>query len=527
MIFSVSSLVGSVIQNIKLSFSSQKGSFSRYSGVAYLALAIFGAAIVRFAAYNISQWRSRQFKDLTLTDPHSDVYSLYFLNPPMELQFMEVLGFKNSKPIMIYVYIQDLCNRPFYHLRKLCNAIKEDSIKYKDPRIIVNHLQGRFKTVLDPAQVAGIADTGGVSRDYLSQLTIAIIKRMDKYFVGPSDAHLPSVSQWSSQIEEIFGEIGSLMMYCYNSESSVQGSHAELVIARLIGRHFDDGLFKSVLSLEAEEIDRPIGQLSLGSKLKMCKALVQSSVDQGVGLRWLVKQLDGVLNQIPSLNDSREVEAFLYSIGLDYKRVMDKSCIKADFQKDKSKFIEEAFCLCVKEATSLEPEKMFAAFHAIAKGMKNMCKPGGQYSLEQVNDQWGHISQINYQELSAKVQGNLLTSNERQLIAKNIIFQDGEISEQIRTDVRCIQEWLVDPATPEKDVQLFLKFATGASASIKGRVITVSSGGKANRGIVPVASTCTLTLTFPPSHSEDLNEKEFIGYLKQEMARVVNEFDRS
>jgi hypothetical protein len=84
---------------------------------------------------------------------------------------------------------------------------------------------------------------------------------------------------------------------------------------------------------------------------------------------------------------------------------------------------------------------------------------------------------------------------------------------------------------------MFLKFTTGATTLLDGQTIKVLAN-ELYPSIVPQASTCAFTLTFSTQYPEDLigqqlsqseeeKSKTFISYLKQEMQRMLDQFDMS
>lgn len=454
-----------------------------------------------------------------------NIASLYKTDSTMSVEHCSILGFGNSKPIMIMVYKQDLQNRPFYHLERLCQAIKANAQRLQDPRMMVSYLKGEPSTVFTGNLLEG-SDTGGISRDYLYVLTKAIAIEMPQFFVGTPLLRLPYVDHLSPQMEQFFKNMGILMMYCYRSERQVQTPTETLFISRLIGQYFDPALFNATLCLTAEEID--VAELSLTSKIKMCRALVQSRVDAGEDLNWLFKVLTDMTVILPELNDAEDINQFVESLGID----------KADLspQKNREKLIEEAIYLCMQNATNMKVEGMLKPMHAIAKGMKEICYPGLNWSLNVINIQWNHTyNNIPYQTFSDKVQGSRLIPEFRQLIINNIIYEGD--NDKIIADVRRIREWIIDPETSEEDVRMFLKFTTGATTLLEGQTIRVLAH-ELYPSVVPIASTCAFTLTFSTRYPQDVIEqqrlqseeeksKTVISYFKQEMTRVLDQFDRS
>lgn len=471
-----------------------------------------------------------------------NVTSMYVTDTTMSKQDCITLGFVDSKPIMIFLFKQDLQNRPFHHLQQLCQAVKANAQKFQDPRIMVSYLKGELTSQFTVDLLDETSDTGGVSRDYLHELAKALIVGMPQFFVRSPPYCLPQMDHLSPQIEQYFESIGILMMYCYHAERQVKTPAATLFISRLTGQYFDEALFNAMLCLKAEEIDA--SELSLKVKIKVCQALVQSQVDAGAELNWLLKSLTDMTTS-PELNYAFQINQFMESLGIDVADISPLFHTSGDqiktinvetVKRNREKFIEEVIYLCMQKSTNMEVKKMLKPMHAIAKGMKEICYPGHNYSLNQINTHWNQfIRKIPYQTFSDKVQGSRLTPAFRQLIIKSIIYEGS--NDKIIADVRRIKEWIVHPKTSEEEVRMFLKFTTGATTLLDGQTIKVLAN-ELYPSVVPQASTCTFTLTFATRYPEDLVEqqllqseeeksKTFISYLKQEMQRMLDKFDMS
>lgn len=473
--------------------------------------------------------------------------SMYLTNPSIKAEHLTILGFGMNKPIMIYLFKRDLQNRPLYHLQELCQAIKANAEKFKDPRTMISYLEGNLTSKFNVDLVGEASDTGGVSRDYLHELTEGVMTYISPFLTGTSPFYLPSTDHLPISFEKHFENMGILMMYCYHSERQVQTPTETLFISRFIKPSFDPALFSAILRLTAEEIDG--SELNFNTKIKICHALVQSRIDAGENLSWLSKLLTNIMKTPLQLDSKKKVDQFVESFGVDQNRLscafigksaeIDVSAV----QNNQEKFVEEVVYLCISQSTQIEVSKIFKPIQAIARGMKEICHPGKQHSLTEKNDHWNQFFcnpdnhedfwGPNYQSFSDKVQGSRLTPESRQSIADNILYDDS--NEKISKDVKRLQGWIVDKETTDEEVRIFLKFATGATIPLKDQKITVFAN-ESYPSVVPKASTCGFTLTFSTEYPQDLaqaqlsqSEEEktqtFISYLKQEMQRTLNEFD--
>ena len=485
-------------------------------------LSFFPLTLPLFAVHFALQDRHRStIQNATIQGASAYLTNTSFLEP----QVLETLGFQNEFPIMIYLFKKDLENRPFYHLNQLCQAVETNAQSFEDPRMMVYHLRGELTSDLSSFNsLSEVSDTGGVSRDYLHSLTKALVSKLS---AASTTSYLPVASLWSTELETIFEDLGTLMMYCHNSREQVKIDGGILFISRLTGQHFDPALFSLALCLTADEIDAP--ELSFEAKIRMCQALVQSRIDAGDNLDWLMERLREVNEDFPNIDQESTRNEWLTSLGVESDELSQNGDID-----QREIFIEKAMSLVVQKSTRIDIEKVYRPIVAIAKGMKKLCLAGEGISSEDKNLYWDQgIRTIPYQTFSDKVQGCPITPESRRSIADRIMYSGDNA--KIQRDVERLQALIVDPETSTKIVRLFLRFATGATALLDGQIITVSSQDL-YPSIVPKASTCTLTLTFSTRYPDEIVEEQlhqeedektqtFITYLIEEMKRVVDEFD--
>jgi hypothetical protein len=273
--------------------------------------------------------------------------------------------------------------------------------------------------------------------------------------------------------------------------------------------------------MNASEIDLS-RDLDLQTKIKICKALIQSKVDAGEsGLDWLQKALSN-----PMLSSDQDIQKFITPLGATVTIPPSSGDLK---QRDAC--IENAIAECMQQAAHIDPRPMFEPIHAIAQGMKANCFPKNRSSIQSQNDCWTrHISKTPYQTFSDKVQGTRMTENTRAMIVENIRI-DPSCNEKINNNVRTLKSWISDSQTTYEDIRLFLKFTTGSTSVLPGQYISISSSSSSTV-IVPFANTCSNKLTFSSQYPKQIldlpetdREQRFLQLMIQEMTRTVNLFD--
>jgi HECT-domain (ubiquitin-transferase) len=363
---------------------------------------------------------------------------------------------------------------PEYHMEELANLLRS-GFKFKnDPKFQVIFLNN------DQTTTNGI-DAGGLSRDYLNDLFEGCLSSsslsMQKLpsFVLPrtkeeceAEKPLPSLGEAERRI---YNNMGQIMMYAYNS-AKVAG-HWDTTC--LLGRHFNDGLYKAVLCLNAEEIDTSFRDLSFKTKMKLCKALLEVGPEIGITIvESLEARIRAFENFAEVLNSDEKLEeaatTALYAECLpddlqsDYKP--DLVAIRANPERFKQALWDSIFC---QESDCGKIGALLAPIHAIAGGMKSFCRQGN--NLNATNSHWdNNISRIKHIDFSVKVQGSI---NRTEIIDS---IQVESNNQYLRNKVKWLKEWLSDSTNgaSDDDIRNFLKFTTGSSSLPVGKKITVT-----------------------------------------------------
>lgn len=294
----------------------------------------------------------------------------------------------------------------------------------------------------------------------------------------------------------------------------------------MLGRRFDEGLFRAILSLTAEEIDTPLEKLSIQTKLNMCKALLEANLDAGMDLDYLKKRV-AWLENFDQLNDQAILEAaesVHLANCLPQHFTVNNQDDDPDLDKIKQNKGEFKTFLSAALLSQVGVHGQFAAqlapIQEIARGMKSIC--GCTLQTSRNNDHWDTtIRRVAYQEFSNAIQG-LLDRNKiaKQIELKNRMYPANTKSE-IEKKINWLQEWIKDKenGATEQELKTLLKFLTGASSLPKDKTISVGAQGRPYYP-VPIAHTCTLSMDLSPEPCKyltynDHTKEDFIKSIKE------------
>jgi hypothetical protein len=466
---------------------------------------------------------------LTPTERNSD-------NRSENTSIYRVVDWDSKIQIEMEVLREGLKEVPEFHLRYLSLAIEKAIKKEADPKISVTFLTRNLR--------AGVAsDQGGPSRDYLNELCEGIVdsKTLSFKFIenttGEASSYvLPETKedyknqQHRPSLEEqdrlLYEALGKVMMYCYHSED-IAGEKWTKTYS--LGRHFDDALFHAALCLTAEEINTPFEDLTIETQLKMARALLEAHKKAGRDIAYLEKRINW-LDKFSNLSQADLKEAAQtvciaehLSEELTIKRGEDDD--EPDMEKiEKDK---EAFKRCLIDSIFAQGGihgrrglgVQLAPIHAIARGMKSICRPNLPQSP---NDDihWNTTIRLtNSIDFSNKVQGLLL---DRNIVADRIKLDPAVKQEDqpyLEKKVKWLQEWIKTEAT-EEELQNFIKFLTGSTSLPKDKEIIVIAQVEPCVA-VPKAETCSLRMKLAPrdvgqnEEYNNLTKDNFIKALKE------------
>lgn len=396
---------------------------------------------------------------------------------------------------------------PEYHLHNLCQLLVEQTKKNGNPKIEVSFLND------DMSKSDGL-DAGGLARDYLDELVSGLqVKELSFELQNP--CYFPqakgkdSIPLLDRDEKDLFESLGQLMMFCWNSK----GTEENQFQTAQIGNHFELGLFQGILSLSSEEIDTSFESLPLSTKLKMAKVLIERKMDLDQ------KNADSLkfqyLTPLLVLMGEKELDQECINLFIDYLDLEDEEIVT---EEQKERFKEALLSYILSESRI---GNKLSGIHAIAKGMKSVCKPGEEFCED--NSTWDlKVKKSSALEFSHKIQG----SQDRQLIVESFAFEN--ISEQdfkeIEKKVNWLQEWLLDKTHGASDEEVieFLKYATGSSGlpmHIKIVVVCHIGTKQDPHKPFPEAHTCSMRLRISPvpcsyGKYNDFTKENYIESLK-------------
>jgi len=399
---------------------------------------------------------------------------------------------KKGAVLVIKLVRQGLSEIPLFHLKQFYKGIqKHNDMGAINPRLFVIFLKEDW----DNAQ--GV-DGGGISRDYLDEICKSIVQSSDLKFhkIDATSRFIPrthgnyannrQMPILTNKDAKAYLYLGGLFMYCYHSGTS--SDQWDQIC--MTGLYFDDALFKAVLCLKAHEIDQPFGNLSIATKMKMCKALA-SAHEEKIYVEWIV------LTEKSNLTDAELLTAAQIAHNAEClpddlinEDEPDAAAIKQNSQRVKQALQEAILYVHGKKGqfgTQLAP------IHAIAQGMLSLC------ASDDKNATWDNLFfNKDFRAFSKKIQG-AVSRNE---IVNNLelaVSLSGKEKKEILKKIRWLREWILNDASDE-EVRTFLKFATGSPSLPKDQKIKVInqipdiSKGETKPLPVPKAQTCFLQI---------------------------------
>ncbi|HSX10940.1 MAG TPA: hypothetical protein VLF94_04405 [Chlamydiales bacterium] len=362
---------------------------------------------------------------------------------------------------------------PQFHLEKLSEILKQ----HPNTDLRVSFLKN------DGTRDEGV-DAGGLSRDCLDDLFEHVTKadgllRFERHPESNLLLPAPQGNNGALTFEEnqMYRQMGQVMMYCYQNQRNL-----------LIGRRFDNSIYRAAFSLTPPEIDREFAALPLAAKMKMCEEMARENNEPPGSLRLIQIARKG--NGL-SAADLMEVEDFLNMNG-DLPPDFDHAHFNPDNPQQKA--------IVLKALTDqiLERFKSLPAIHALAKGMKEIR---------------ARIDNIGFREFSRKIQGSL----DRNVIINAIRVQG--FNRGVQRKVDWLKEWIRDEATDD-ELQKFIKFVGGTSCLPVGRAIQVAEQDVNNPLPVPRAHSCFFQIDISPVDAaygphNDHTKENFIRSLKE------------
>ncbi|MDE3046892.1 MAG: hypothetical protein KGI83_00925 [Verrucomicrobiota bacterium] len=378
--------------------------------------------------------------------------------------------------IKVAVIQRGLMVHPEYHLAQLGQKLKEFPMR---PWVTVHFLQRDGRP--EPAR-----DVGGLLRDYLDHLFRALVlehlgvlsftKREDSDLVMPEaqgDLLANGFTDISEDERSLYQQIGTVLLYAY---SSAAAQHQ-----LLIGRKFDNALFRAAFSLTPREINTAFRELLPETIDKMIREILLERRETEAAADLYVR----ILTQNPPCVDPAD-----WNVAFELAERCRSWDMPPDFafiwdRPDHQRKVQD----CLKEHFQLES---LAPVHAIARGIR------------EVADTW-RVPCSSWRNFANCIQGSV----DRDQIAGRIAFSDVP-TPFMREQVRWIQEWIRNPQTPASEIADFVKFVTGSSSLGNDQDLNVraSYGGRIE------AHTCFHEIRLPPDQDGPVTAASYITDLK-------------
>jgi len=452
---------------------------------------------------------------------------------------LHYIPFINFYQFQITLIERGLKEIPEYHLREFSMMMDQGLDKSPAPQIKIIPLGSK----LEDAQGN---DSGGLARNYVDSL-FASIMEINKLSLKktPSNLHFPIAKDPSNNLNQserdLYRDIGRLLMFCYNSISSNDQSYRA-------GPCFESAVIAGALAFNSNEIETPFHELKVESKKKCINAILmhlleihQNDVTAGEQLANLNTVLS-FLDWKPGDADPTDKElGLLYDSWLTTQDEAyddeDKytTGLKADLKKikgDINNFIPLATSAALStriDAIGMPALKScLAPIHQIAVGMKSACNPGTPKPSDDVH--WDDtIQKIVPMDFSLKAQGSIDRKQMAQMF-ELVPFKDddtifsaisSEEKAEIKKKIGWLAEWIQDEkkGATDKELMLFLKFATGSSSFIPAKNIQVVPQALAQPQPDPISHTCFNKIEISPvpcgnAKFNDRDAKSFIKCLK-------------
>ncbi|MEI8366504.1 MAG: hypothetical protein WCF65_08830 [Parachlamydiaceae bacterium] len=367
-------------------------------------------------------------------------------------------------------------------------------------------------------------DYGGLSKDFLNGIFESFCSSASCCSsTGVSDAPLKlPITQSedgkpSDEEMEVYRAIGKIIGYCYQSKP-VSGS--KFIERYSIGLHFDPCLFGSILSLSYEAIGKPFARLTSAGKIKMINGIL---TDEDA----VLKKAMNVLNNINpgGLSDQDITDAALTALNLvnypldgsEPDQKLQKNAGKysdgtANINTDKinlarkdwngfRSFLQQAILVGRKDL-----DRRLVPAHAIAQGIAE-----GITQNSNKESCWLSLMRVSPDDFSLEVQGT---------VDRAVLIRSIEISTDVKENVATIEQkmgWLKKwlEQAPEKDLAIFLKFATASSGLRKDTKIKIQRQASCF-SVFPIAHTCGPFLDLAPEDSEFIVSTNPLTILKDD-----------
>lgn len=415
---------------------------------------------------------------------------------------------------------------PLFHIQQLAQSLGTLSTQEHQqfPQIHVIY-------TLDNLTDAPGIDAGGLRRSYLDDMFQGLAETSE--FASRSEkSNLFTPIPFAGH-EDTYQQIGQICMWCYLQRPPTEYWDTSLII----GDHFNPAFFAAALSLSSDQINQePMSDETKATLRRVIiQAAAQHNLDSPLGHMHVLSNIDQWIETFaPTEANLATLTLIVQMTSLDENyepipgTITDTQKLASILQKphtartaEENQIIEQFLSQAHTFAdTNLDAQilELFSnlkidleAIRAVARGMRSFTlqHPG--------RPQWDDVRKTPYLDFRTKVQG----TKDREKVARSIHCSD-TAPESLRQKVQFVQEWIRDPSTTTEEIDQFLKWVTGSTATPE-RGITFG-GSYRMAAAIPFVHTCSSSLEicdYPYGLDEGFpydTKEGFLHYLKAGMA---------
>ena len=402
--------------------------------------------------------------------------------------------------INIIVNQKDLQKYPEFHLNMLAQSYSQARFLGLQPVLSVtfNNEEG--------------VDAGGITRIYLSALSLACVgSKENKFHVPPdvtrSELFLPRIPDGQENLSPrqllFYQDLGTLMGFCLYSDNEK---------SMTTGLFFDNALFALIFRLKSDEISEDYENLTFDTKLKLCLAYISAHRESinPLSMGYFEQLLDCL--KVSKVNLEPGIKFLLNEGALE--GVLSEAQIEeaANNPEMYRKLIQNLLIAQI-------DNRQFAPIHAIARGIK----------AEMPDSEWDSgidILNTDFEEsvkfIDRKIQGSL---NREDLIEHLGLVEPKEgdpplsPSDQllISSFLEATKEFILDENTSQAEISSLISFATGSSSyspSTKIQLKLFSTAAPGGPKIQFLSHTCFGKIDCFVQPDTEVTQEEFLAELK-------------
>ncbi len=418
--------------------------------------------------------------------------------------------FRITPILQIVLLRRSLKIDPRSHITKFANSLELEWNRSQIPHMLVSFLKNDLT-------FENGRDAGGLSKDYLNDLMTYLLQEKELFFkFEESSLALPQLDKPNTGASFIYEALGKVLMYCYLTNSDPDSRSI------MIGWHFDEALFKVLLSLRAADID---GDVPLQRRLELARILVDARSGTNYHVDYLKERLNLLLKKTLTGTDLEKAAQI----------ACEADCCKAYMLEDEPNMnairlfpdlFMTSFAETVLDVNGSHGQlgKQISAILSIAVGMKHslsryLQRTMSNPSLQAVNAYWDNVI-ASSTDLTNMVQGSI---DRNQIINRISLNEHCKSDAEIQKKTKWLKSWLANDATAG-EIRAFLIYVVGAPGLPANKNITIMMQNGLPYIPMPRAHSCILTMELSPqpcTYGSDYNDhssSKFIECVKIALA---------